>query len=56
MLPPQNFSLIPSSLANALESPACILKNPVDFYPRKFELDKFETLNYCKRALIEFLK
>jgi 5'-3' exonuclease len=36
MLPPQNFTLLPPSLANALDNPTCILKRPVDYYPRKF--------------------
>ena len=31
------------------------LRSPVDYYPSQFKLDKYESLNYNKRALIPFL-
>lgn len=56
MLPEQNFGLLPKSVATALTDPKCILKTPIDYFPKKFELDKFETLKYNKHAIIEFLR
>lgn len=41
MLPEQNFGLLPKSVAAALTDPKCILKTPIDYFPKKFELDKF---------------
>lgn len=52
MLPEQNFGLLPKPVAAALTDPVSILKQPVDYFPRKFELDKFDDLNYSKRAMI----
>lgn len=56
MLPEPNFRLLPKPVADALRDPKSILKTPIDYFPAKFELDKYETLKYNKRALIEFLK
>jgi 5'-3' exonuclease len=56
MLPEQNFGLLPNCVANALLDKSCILRSPVDYYPTKFELDKFETLKYNKHAMIQFLR
>ena len=42
-------------MSEALINPTCLLRAPLDFYPKKFELDKYETLKYNKRAIIEFL-
>ncbi len=52
MLPEPNFRLLPKPVADALRDPKSILKTPVDYFPAKFELDKYETLKYNKRALI----
>ena len=56
MLPEPNFRLLPKSVAEAITDPHSILRTPVDYFPRKFELDKFETLKYNKHALIPFLQ
>jgi 5'-3' exonuclease len=55
MFPKQNFGLLPKPVAEKLLDPKCILRSPVDYFPAKFELDKFETLKYNKHALIPFL-
>lgn len=36
MLPEQNFGLLPKSVAAALTDPKCILKTPIDYFPKKF--------------------
>ena len=55
MFPEQNFGLLPKPVAHKLMDPRSIVRSPLDYYPRKFELDKFETLRYKKAALIPFL-
>ena len=55
MVPEQNFGLLPPNIAKALTNPNCILKSPVDYFPNQFTYDKFESLKYNQRALIEFL-
>lgn len=55
MLPEQNFGLLPKVVSETLMNEKCILRKPFDYYPLKFTLDKFESLKYNKRAIIEFL-
>lgn len=55
MLPEQNFGLLPKAISDALIDPNCPLRTPHDYFPKKFNLDQYETLKYNKRALIEFL-
>lgn len=41
MFPEQNFGLLPKPIAERLLDPRSILRSPLDYYPRKFELDRF---------------
>ena len=41
MFPEQNFGLLPKPIADRLLDPKSIVRSPVDYYPRKFELDRF---------------
>lgn len=44
--------LLPKPIENILRDEKNLLRTPVDFFPTEFELDKFESLKYNKRALI----
>lgn len=41
MLPEQNFDLLPKVVADKLMDQEGILRKPVDYFPKKFKLDKF---------------
>ena len=44
--------LLPKPIENILRDEKSLLRSPVDYFPTEFELDKFESLKYNKRALI----
>lgn len=56
MLPESSFHLMPKQVADALKDPNCILRTPINYFPNDFKLDKYENLQFHKRALIPFLK
>jgi 5'-3' exonuclease len=41
MLPEQNFGLLPKIIADALKKPSCELRSPIEYFPKKFRLDKY---------------
>lgn len=41
MIPESNFGLLPEPVSRALTSPDCILRTPLDYFPKEFVLDKF---------------
>lgn len=56
MLPESSFHLMPKQVADALKDPNCALRTPTNYFPNDFKLDKYENLQFHKRALIPFLK
>ena len=55
MFPESSFKLLPECISEKLRDKECSLRSPVDYYPLKFNIDKYETLMYNKRAIIPFL-
>lgn len=47
---------MPKQVVDALKDPKSPLRTPLDYFPNDFKLDKYETLQFHKRALIPFLK
>lgn len=47
---------MPKQVADALKDPNCVLRTPINYFPNDFKLDKYENLQFHKRALIPFLK
>lgn len=44
--------LLPKPIEHVIKDATSPLRSPVDYFPTEFELDKFESLKYNKRALI----
>ncbi len=55
MFPESSFKLLPEYISEKLRDKECSLRSPIDYYPLKFNIDKYETLMYNKRAIIPFL-